>query len=162
MKEIFSIVIAAVFFASCQSDEAKYEKQLIANISKLKRIKDNIDSKMDLENIDRSRYSLNFTSDTIDLHLGYFIYKSDLAKQMKELDINSIRYDKTACSLTKDYDTMYFKLNSSGYSKGKVIYFVFDSCGGLINLKNEKIYRKSVYRNWSLFIDSDYPKSYLF
>jgi len=162
MKKIFFLAIAVVFITSCQSDETKYEKKLIANIKELKSIKSIIDSEIDLKHIDKSRYSLNFSSDSITLHLGYFIYDSDLAKRMKELDIKEIRYDKTACSLKEDYDKMYFQLNANGYSQGKVIYFVFDSCGNIKNVKNDRIYQKSISQNWSLFIDSSYPNPIYF
>lgn len=125
-------------------------------------IKSKIDRTIDLKNIDRSRYSLNFTSDTVDLHLGYFIYDKEVAELMKGSDIEIIRYDKTSCSFMKDYDTMYFQLDNISLSKRQVIYFVFDSCGKFVNVKNGKVYRKSVLKNWSLYIDSNYPNSYLF
>ncbi|PWG77986.1 hypothetical protein [Pararcticibacter amylolyticus] len=162
MKKVLFFIVAATLIASCKSDEAKYEKELTANIKELTNIKNNIDHQIRVKDIDRSRYSLNFTSDSTDLHSGYFIYDEEVAKSMKELNIKSIRYDKTPCTLKKDYDTMYFQLDDVGVSKGRVVYFVFDSCGVAENVKNKKTYRKRVSENWSLYIDSNYPSSYIF
>lgn len=160
--KFLGIVLGLIVISSCESRVSNYESLLKENVQALDSLRKYINMKIESQNVPKDRFSLIFTADTQDLHINYYLYNSYIASQMKQLNIKEIRYDKTVCSFTKNFDTMFFQLKSDKLYPDKVVYFVYDSCDKKYNVKTNKIYQKSILKNWSVLIDASYPSSMKF